>query len=323
MTITITNGTLTSINETLTADSGYDLPSSITVSGATSSYNNGTISLTSLTSSMSITAVGTVSFVPYMSFGSLSIDKMYVGNGRVRKVYYGNTLMFEDTRPQVDPVLANNTWAVIKQVCESGQASNYWSVGDTKTDTGTDGVVRTFRIADMQGLYNKHVVFEQVNLYDTTKQWNPSSNLDDDNCYNDYAISTMVSTHLPAYELLLSSDLQATLTNTSVKVAKNGNNGTLLDVSAKLFLPASKEVNTSGQYARTEENNALTTWTYYTTHTTSSDRIKYDSTSTARAYWLRSPYSGFTYYVVGVYSNGSMDVYNAYNYYRVAPCFAY
>lgn len=274
---------------------------------------------------------GTYKNISFITYNTSAID-ISISNGYITQISPSPSLpndsfaLLSDLTCSfgihADPVLANNSWATIATVCESGQASNYWNVGDTKTDLGTDGNTRTFRIADMSGLYNKHVVFEQVKVYDTVKIWNPTSNKDNDNAYNDYAISRMVSTHLPAYELLLSSDLQATLTSTTVKVAKNGNSSTILDVSSKLFLPASKEVDTSGSSARTEENAILTTWQYYTTNTTASDRIKRDSTSTARKYWLRSPSYNSSGTVVAVDDDGRFVSSFAEGEIRIAPCFA-
>ena len=252
--------------------------------------------------------------------GTLSISKKQFGTLPIQKEVLNGVVVYQ-SGPSVDPVLANNTWAVIKQVCESGQASNYWSVGDTKTDTGTDNIVRTFRIADMQGLYNKHVVFEQVNLYDTRYKWNLATNKDDANMSNNYSISTMVSTTLPAYVLLLSNDLQAILTNTTVKVGKNGYGYTILDVSGKLFLPAEKEITGTRVNSRADEFNALITWQYYTTHTTASDRIKYTS-QWAGAYWLRSPKDASDDTTVRVNSTGAIDNDLVATNNSIAPCFA-
>ena len=235
---------------------------------------------------------------------------------------YMTSFLLTDNLSAIDPILANNSWADIKTVCESGDAGDYWAVGDTKTDLGTDGNTRTFRISDMQGLYNKHVVFEQVELVGNTLQWNPSSNVDDDNCYNNWNISNMRNTHLPAELLKFSSDLQAIITDTTIKTAKNGNSTTLVDTAQKLFLPAEKEVWTSKTYSRTEEFSALTTWSYWSIHTSNADHIKYDTTSTAKHYWLRSPGSGYTYYVCRVNNFGSASSADAYDIGRVAPCFA-
>ena len=60
MQLTITNGTLTQVQETLTAASGYVLPSSVTVTGASSSYDStsGSLTLSNITKNISITASG-------------------------------------------------------------------------------------------------------------------------------------------------------------------------------------------------------------------------------------------------------------------------
>ena len=93
MQISITNGTLTQIDETLVATQGYNLPTSINVSGASYTYNNGAIQLTSPTSTMSITASG-VEAIGSISFGNSDVE-LFVGNTRVSSVYYGNKKVYE------------------------------------------------------------------------------------------------------------------------------------------------------------------------------------------------------------------------------------
>ena len=175
-------------------------------------------------------------------------------------------------------------------------------------------------------IYNgKHVVFEETILIDSGYSYNPSTdNSDDNGCINNYEISNirnkLSSTILPK----LSDNLTSQLTSTTIKTAKNGISTTLVSTSDKLFLPACKEISTTPAYSVSQENNALTTWTYWTTHTTQSDRIKYDSTSTARAYWLRSPKSDSTSYVADINNNGLFDYNFARNIYTgISSCFAW
>lgn len=159
-------------------------------------------------------------------------------------------------------------------------------------------------------IYNgKHCVFEQVGVDSDNVIWNLSTNKDSDNCWNNWNISNIRNTHLPARLLLLSNDLQSIITNTTVQTATNGNNGTLVNTSDKLFLPAEKEMSGIQWYSRTEEFNALTTWSYWTNHTSSSDRIKYDSTSTATGYWTRSPVSDNANNALFINTNGSFNGY--------------
>ena len=224
-----------------------------------------------------------------------------------------------------DPILNNNSWATIATVCTTGQASEVgWQLGDTKTDVGTDGVTRTFRICDMQGLYGKHVVFEQVKLEVTSTQWNTSTNKDSDNCYNDYAISDMRTTYLPAIFAKYSSELQSSITDTTYKVATNGNNGTLLELTDKLFLPAEHEIVALHIYSRDEEWNALTRYALYAANDTADFRKKYKPGDVSpNGWWLRSPYSKSTSDVCRIAYNGDAYDYSATNVYGVAPCFSF
>ena len=224
----------------------------------------------------------------------------------------------------VDHTLANNSWETIAKVCEAGKAADYWALGDTKTDLGTDGTTRTFRICDMQGLYGKHAVFEQVELEAMDYMWNPSSNKDSDNCYNDYAISEIRTTHLPAILTKYSLELQASITNTTYKVATNGNNSELLDLTDKLFLPAEREIFASRLYSRTEEWNALTRYALYATNDTANFKKKYKPGSTSSGYWcLRSPCAGYTNCACGINKNGVSVNGSADATGGVAPCFSF
>lgn len=222
----------------------------------------------------------------------------------------------------IDPILANNSWAKIRKVCEAGLAGDYWSLGDTKTDLGTDGVTRTFRICDMQGLYGKHVVFEQVELEATSAVWNRQFNVDDNNCYNDYNISNMRTTVLPALLLKYSTELSGQITNTTYKVAKNGNSTTILDLTDKLFLPAEKEIFGSATYSRSEEASALTWYALYQANNTNAFRIK-NQNGSATSWWERSPYSGIAGSACNVFSGGGAVGSVAYNSRGVAPCFSF
>lgn len=218
-----------------------------------------------------------------------------------------------DNLSRIDPIFANNSWEVIADVAANDDPTRYWSVGDTKTDLGTDGVTRTFRIADMSGLYGKKMVLEWIETMDNNYQWNTLANMDNDNTYNNYSISTIRTTLNTTILGLLSADLQAVLTNTTVKVAKNGMSTTVLEVSDKLFLPAEKEVKTSRSYSVQEEFNALTTWQYYQTNTSNSARIKHNSSNVNKTWWLRSAYSGQSGMVDCVYDNSGSIGYASIN----------
>ena len=324
MQVNITNGTLTQLQETLSPNQYYALPSSVLVSGASSLYVGGTITLTDITASVSITANGKL--LTYPSFRDIKItDNTDYITFNLDGVDFDLLL---DTTPSVDPILANNEWSVIKSVCQSGQAGNYWAVGDTKNVTGGDNAVRPVMIVDMQGLYSKHVVFQFRYRTEQNYVWQGSAN--DGDYYNNYNLATIrttINSGGNAYTELFSSDLGQELTNTTVKVAKNGGDGTLVDVTDKVFLPAEKEVWTSRTYSRTEEFTALTTFQYYTTHTSNSDhmipRPSAVGQTSGNVWWLRSPCSDYSNGVCGVNSSGGASNYDADDSRGVAPCFAF
>lgn len=292
ITVSITDGTYSgdsviryggTASVTLVADANYELPDTISVEGATASYDSstGVVSLSSPTGNVTLTAV------------------------------------CESSGPIVDPVLGNNSWETIGLICDAGTFSNYWALGDTKTDTGTDSVTRTMRVCDIYHSYSDKVVFEQVELEEAGAVW------DADNV-NDYELSDMRVTYLPSMLAKYSSDLQAFITNTSVKVAKGGNDGTIVTLSDKLFLPAEGEIFASRSYSRTEEYAVVTRFTLYANNDTTDFRKKYkpSTPTSANGWWLRSPYSGNTYGVCYVASGGGNDRSNANGSLRVAPCFA-
>lgn len=283
-------------------------------------YANGALKTTTTSTTFDM------STLTFAAEDDYAITVTAIANGYTESNQSSESITYTYVGSTVDPVLANNDWATIASVCASGDAANSWSVGDTKTDTGTDSKTRTMRICDMQGLYSKHVVFEQVEQESTTYVWNPSSNTDDNSAYNNYSIANISGSIRYALnttiKALYSSGLQAALTQTTVKVAKNGNSGTILDVTDYLFLPAEKEIFGSVSYSRSEEGAVLTQYQWYSTHNTANDRKKLRD-GTAKYWWLRSPLSGGTGSVCGVSSGGSAGRNSAYDNGGVAPCFAF
>ena len=97
-----------------------------------------------------------------------------------------------------------------------------------------------------------------------------------------------------------------------------------MTLTDKIFLPAAKEYGLTG-YARAEENSALTTYQWYQTHNTNTDRIKYKNGNLTSdgAYWTRSPFSGDTSIVVIVSRGGRENDSYTSDSVRVAPVFAW
>ena len=222
--------------------------------------------------------------------------------------------------PPVSEVLDENDWATIKEVCEAGDAGNYWAVGDVKKVTGGDTHERNVAIVDMTGLYSKHVVFQFMDLTDTAYA------IDADNS-NDYSASDMNVTYLAAGGAvrteILSDELASELTDTTVKVAENGNSSTLVEVTNKLFLPAEREIWTSKHYSVEAEFNALATFEFWQTNTANNDHIlKSPGDNTAHAWWNRSPRRVDANVVCGVGGSGGAVNSYARDTCQVSACFS-
>ena len=60
-----------------------------------------------------------------IKFGTLNLSKIMFGTKEVIKVSFGSNVIYEKSSPVVvDPILNNNSWAVIAQVCNAGPAAD-------------------------------------------------------------------------------------------------------------------------------------------------------------------------------------------------------
>lgn len=170
---------------------------------------------------------------------------------------------------------------------------------------------------------NKHVVFEQVGVDNSYYIWNSQSNTDGDGCCNNYEISEIRNSLSQTILPKLSNDLTGQLVSTTVQTAKNGNSSTLVSTDDKLFISAGKEIGYSSK-TRTEENSVLTTWQYWSSHTTANDHIKYITGSSSAEFWcLRSPSKTSAKNIIFCLRTGSDDWNLSSNTYHCSPCFAW
>lgn len=74
-------------------------------------------------------------------------------NGTAYSIDKGKTLVggtaYEVGFVNIDPVLNNNEWATISEVASSGQAANYWAVGDCKAIT-LNGTIGTLALSNYE-----------------------------------------------------------------------------------------------------------------------------------------------------------------------------
>lgn len=220
------------------------------------------------------------------------------------------------------PTFANATWQEIKEICQSGLASTFWSLGDTKTITDNDGWSRQMRIVDMNkgryqfadGTYN-HIVVEITTLtyygteYSSTQTTYPNSTL----------ASTLVSGG--DYYDALPSDLINVLKPCNIKVAStnDGSEFAVENYECKIFAPALAELYTqTDSYMNAETTSALTgaelgQFGYYNIYDTIAMRTKSRlSIGAMNEYWTRTPkLNGYQYIITtsgtytGVFTTGS------------------
>lgn len=77
-----------------------------------------------------------------LQLGTQEVSTLYLGEAKIKRAYLGDETVFESAQ-FVDPVLDNNSWAVISEVSAKNQGENYWNVGDRKAVTinGTIGAL--------------------------------------------------------------------------------------------------------------------------------------------------------------------------------------
>ena len=233
-------------------------------------------------------------------------------------------IYYDGVNIPISPTFADNSWVIIASACRSGVAADYWSVGDTKTITLTDGNDYTIRICDMTpGRYEytnnseqkTNVVFEFVECLSTSYSMNDSSTN-----VGGWAESKMKSTHMQNIFNMLPSDLQGVIEE--IQIASSvGNKSAEISTSAnKLFLPSEYEIFGSGTYS-TGESEGTPQYELYSLNNTNTFRIKKQN-GTAKIWWLRSPGTSDTNYFCNVSTNGNAHNYDANRSIGVSPCFS-
>lgn len=254
-----------------------------------------------------------------------------------------------------DATLNNNNWTLISVVANTGNAENYWSIGDAKEITlnGTAGVTTFDNVSIWAQIigFNHNPDYEGNNSIHfqigTTAQTGGTQVALVDSKYNSYvssagyfnmnysntntggwASSKMRTAMLPALKAIMPADLTSVI-KVIPKYTDNVGNGSghvESNVNATeddLFLLSYYEVfgGTSTSYANKYENGPTKQYAYYSAGN-SKIRYKHSSTGTACYYWLRSPYYYYSYYFCCVLSDGVAGSINANCSYGCAPGFA-
>ena len=203
---------------------------------------------------------------------------------------------------------AKDTWEMIQRCSESGEASQYYSVGDEKTVSigGTDYtlVILDFGHDDLSdGSGKAGITIGLKNCLATTRQMNSSDTNSGGwtSCAMRSYLKSTVLGQLP-------SDLQAVIKEVNKKTSAGSRSSTINTTSDNLFLLSEIEIFGTSTYSYAGEG------TQYPYFTTTSRRVKtLGDSGTAAYWWERSPFSSDSGSFCHVSSDGSANYANASN----------
>ena len=229
------------------------------------------------------------------------------------------------------------SWANIRKIVLTGNASRYWDIGDTKSITSKSGKTYKIRLADLQdgryeysdGSGSSKAVFEFVECYNLNNTIGYRMNSTATNV-GGWAASEMRSQTMPTLLADLPDDMVAAMSQVKVLSGIGDKNKT--DTSSSnntLFIPATIELFDNKEDSIGLAESPLGQFDYYKANNIGSARIKYvvgETTMTpshAKLYWNRSPYAYDSTAFCGVEQLGDWDLSDAnYSNFAIAPIFA-
>lgn len=273
----------------------------------------------------------------YIKYTDYKPTRVSIGDSEYAYTQGISGIEYEDG-PIIDPILENNSWAVIKQVCQDGQAENYWALGDEKIVQVGDYQMAHAIVDFTPERYVYHsdatkktnVVFQSVKAL-PVQAFNSSSNVspNGDTAYNGWFYSNLRDKLQSGGSIfaIYDAELSGLLEAVDTYQAYSGMTNELHTQDDLLFLPAAGEAfgTISGSYVpQTCENNIEEFGFYAQNSDANANRIKIRvDDNTAHPWWLRSSRAGNTDTVLGVDGDGSLYNSIASNTRAVAPCFAW
>lgn len=243
-----------------------------------------------------------------------------------------------------DTSLANNTPDIIAAAAKSGQAANYWSVGD-KVGIAVNGsfgglsynnTVYAFILgfnhnSSVEGGNSIHFQFGKtaagvdiafVNSYGSTSTGfcMNTSNTNSGGWNNSYMRKTICPAFLAALPKAW-QNIIAACTKYSDNTGGGSNTASYVTATSdKIWLLSEMEVQGTRSYANSAEANYQKQYDYYRN---GNSKVKYQHTATTSAcfWWLRSVYASNAYYFCLVYTDGSAYNRSAYYSRGFAPGF--
>ena len=316
--------------------------SSLTESVAVTRAGDGVISATSSnTATARVEVSGTSVKITGLKAGTAKIT-VKVAAGTNHTAPSDKTINVTVSLP--DTSLANNTPDIIAAAAKSGQAANYWSVGD-KVGIAVNGsfgglsynnTVYAFILgfnhnSSVEGGNSIHFQFGKtaagvdiafVNSYGSTGTGfcMNTSNTNSGGWNNSYMRKTICSAFLAALPTAW-RNIIAACTKYSDNTGGGSNTASYVTATSdKIWLLSEMEVQGTRSYANSAEANYQKQYDYYKN---GNSKVKYQHTATTNAcyWWLRSVYAGNALTFCLVHTDGSASNSHAYYSYGFAPGF--
>lgn len=232
--------------------------------------------------------------------------------------------------PDIDPVLGNNTPEQIQAMAQSGQAANYWSVGD-KIGIALSGTVGALSLSDtyyafilgfdhnsgVEGSNSIHFQFGKTSAgvdiaFCDSNYGNFSAGFSINTSSTNFGAwkgSYMRKTICPAFLSAMPTTWQNVIA-ACTKYSDNtgGGNNTasyVTTTSDKIWLLSEFEVQGKRTHANSAEQNYQKQYDYYK-NGNSKVKYKHNVTTTACNWWLRSVEASYTYGFCSVGTGGSV-----------------
>lgn len=316
--------------------------SSLTESVAVTRAGDGVISATSSnTATARVEVSGTSVKITGLKAGTAKIT-VKVAAGTNHTAPSDKTINVTVSLP--DTSLANNTPDIIAAAAKSGQAANYWSVGD-KVGIAVNGsfgglsynnTVYAFILgfnhnSSVEGGNSIHFQFGKtaagvdiafVNSYGSTSTGfcMNTSNTNSGGWNNSYMRKTICPAFLAALPKAW-QNIIAACTKYSDNTGGGSNTASYVTATSdKIWLLSEMEVQGTRSYANSAEANYQKQYDYYRN---GNSKVKYQHTATTSAcpWWLRSVHASSTYTFCIVSAGGSADIGTAYRSGGFAPGF--
>nr|DAE25426.1 MAG TPA: hypothetical protein [Siphoviridae sp. ct6d71] len=310
------------------------------------------VNLSGAKTATAVTNTTGVAIFDNLQYGEYLVSINISGATKTQNITIDALKIYEISFSVVSATLNDNSWDIISAISASGEASNYWNVGDTKTiiingqvgnttfsnlsinayilginhNAGVEGNNRIHFCIGKVNNTTVGLIDSKYNQYPMTSSGYFSMSYEDSNtnvggwngCY-------MRSTIMSAIKNVLPTDLQNVL-KTVIKYTDNtgdgnGDNSSYVTATTEtICLEAEFEVHGTRKYANSYEQNKQQQYDYYK-NGNSKVRYKYNDTNSAVWWWNRSPWSANSGDFCGVSTRGLADYRHSRYCNAVAPCF--